>query len=263
MYQMTADSVMLDYRPDYAKVYTEGLRAFPNRLEQTGAESEFAVEQCVESLGHLPMYILYGWEKGIYHQFRNFQIWGFTKAQIIELVMYAQLNAGIRGLQLVYQAVGRHLPDFRDGTGPLKLPASWKADPAAFKAGLDLSVRDLTAAERRSVTDWYERTIGEVPKSVRFALTYHPEFYKWHRARWEIIFQTLPKQVMPYIMLRQHMITGFRDELREAVLLAKAWGMSKEWVVHGFVVSAWYTGFGGLSAAHDAVDDLLQDPAWN
>ena len=90
-------------------------------------------------------------------------------------------------------------------------------------------------------------------------MTYHPEFYKWHRARWEVIFQTLPKQTAPYVMLRQHMLTGNTDALREAVLLGKAWGITREWTIHGLMVSAFYTGFEGLYAAHAAVDDVLEN----
>src|SRR5262249_37434922 len=71
------------------------------------------------------------------------------------------------------------------------------------------------------------------------------------------IFQTLPKQVAPYVMLRQHMITGFGEALREAVLLGKAWGITKEWIVDGLMVSAWSTGFEALYAAQDALDDVL------
>jgi hypothetical protein len=89
-------------------------------------------------------------------------------------------------------------------------------------------------------------------------MAYHPEFYKWHRARWEIIFEKLPKQAAPYIMLRQHMLTGNKDALREAVLLGKAWGITREWIVHGLMVSAFYTGFEALYAAHAAVNDVLE-----
>ena len=59
---------------------------------------------------------------------------------------------------------------------------------------------------------WYEGTIGYLPSSVRFAMTYHPEFYKWHRARWEIIFQTLPKQALD--------------------------GVADDWELHGFLSCA-------------------------
>jgi len=258
-YQMTADSVMLEHRPDYAKRFYDGIPAFMNRLQQTGTESSHPVELLMESLQHLPMYILYGWETGIYNEFRHLRSRGLTKAQLMELVMFAQLQAGMRGLQLVYNAVSRFLVDLPDAPEPAPFPAGWAPDPDAFKAGIDLSVRNLTDQDRKNLTDWYEKTIGYVPNSVTFAMTYHPEFYKWHRARWEVIFQTLPKQVMPYIMLRQHMITGFRDALREAVLLGKAWGITKEWIVHGLAVTACYTGFEGLYAAQAAMDDILRD----
>jgi hypothetical protein len=258
-YQLTADSILLE-RPDVYDRYRKGLRSFPTRLKQTGTEESEAVELIVTSLGHLPMYILYGWETGIYNEFRHLQGRGFTRAQLMELVLYTQLQAGIRGLQHVYNAVAKILPFFYERPDPAPFPKGWTPDPEAFKAGLDLSATELTDADRRNVTAWYERTIGHIPRSVVFAMKHHPEFFKWHRARWEIIFQTLPKQVVPYIMLRQHLLTGSQDALREAVLLGRAWGISKEWIVHGLSVSAYYTGFEGLYAASEAVDDLLD--AW-
>jgi hypothetical protein len=257
MYQSTADSIMLDHRPDYARYFYEGLRTFRTRLEQTGTETSNPVQLTITSFQHLPMYILYGWETGIYNEFRHLQSRGLSKAQLMELVMFAQLQAGMRGLQHVYNAVGRYLPDWRDGPGEVPLPSGWAADPAAFKCGLDLSVRTLTDSDHQAITSWYENTIGYVPRSVTFALRYHPEFYKWHRARWEIIFQTLPKQTAPYVMLRQHMLTGNTEALREAVLLGKAWGITREWLVLGFVTTAYYTGFEALSRAQAAVADIL------
>jgi hypothetical protein len=257
-YQLTADSVMLEHRPDYAKRFYDGLPAFQNRLRETGTERSAAVELTVTSLQHLPMYILYGWETGIYNEFRHLRSRGLTEAQLMELVLFAQLQAGIRGLQHVYNAVSRFLVDLPDAPGPAPFPEGWAPDPAAFQAGLDLSTRDLTAEDRTNLTTWYEQTIGYVPDAVTFAMTYHPEFYKWHRARWEVIFQTLPKQAMPYIMLRQHLLTGNQAALREAVLVGKAWGISKEWIVHGLTVSAYYTGFEGLAVAQAAAGDLLQ-----
>jgi hypothetical protein len=255
-YQLTADTILLQ-RPDVYDRYRKGLNAFPNRLRETGTEESTAVELIVTSLGHLPMYILYGWETGIYNEFRHLQGRGFTRAQLMELVLYTQLQAGIRGLQHVYNAVAKILPFFYERPEPAPFPAGWAPDPEAFRSGLDLSSRALTEADRRNVADWYERTIGYVPRTAQFAMRRHPDFFKWYRARWEIIFQTLPKQVVPYIMLRQHLLTGSTDALREAILLGKAWGVSKEWVVHGLTVSAYYTGFEGLYAVTDAVDDLL------
>lgn len=257
-YQLTADLIMLEHRPDYARAMYDALPSFRNRLRETGEEDSDAVELIAESLQHLPMYILYGWETGIYNEFRHLRFRGLTKAQLMELVMFAQLQAGMRGLQLVYNGASRLLVDLPDTTeGPAPFPKGWAPDPDAFKAGLDFSSRELTQQDRDRITQWYEHLIGYVPRSVQFAMTYHPEFYKWHRARWEIIFQTLPKQVAPYVMLRQHMLTGNKDALREAVLLGKAWGITREWTMQGLAVSAFYTGFEGLYTAHAAADDIF------
>jgi hypothetical protein len=257
MYQSTADSIMLDHRPDYARFFYEGLRTFRTRLEETGTEASNPVQLTITSFQHLPMYILYGWETGIYNEFRHLQSRGLSKAQLMELVAFAQMQAGMRGLQHVYNAVGKHLPDWQDGPGEVPLPDGWAADPSAFQCGLDLSVRALTDEDRRGVTAWYERTIGYVPDSVAFAMRHHPEFYKWNRRRWEIIFQKLPKQTAPYVMIRQHMLTGNHAALREAVLLGKAWGITREWLVHGFIVTGYYTGFEALNSAYEAVKDVL------
>src|SRR6266700_2774563 len=179
MYQSTADSIMLDHRPDYARSFYEGLRTFRTRLEQTGTETNNPVQLTITSFQHLPMYILYGWETGIYNEFRHLHFRGLSKAQLMELVMFAQLQAGMRGLQLVYNSVSRLLADFPDPPEPAPFPKGWAPDPEAFKAGLDLSTRELTPADRESLTTWYHRTIGYVPNSVQFGMTYHLEMYKW------------------------------------------------------------------------------------
>jgi hypothetical protein len=256
-YNMTADGIMLNDRPDYAQAYYDGLQGM--RAAYGGSPHAEAAELVVESLGHLPMYILYGWETGIYNEFRHFQGRGFTKANIMEMVMFAQLSAGIRGLQHVYNAVAKLLVDFVEVPIEPAFPEGWAADPGAFKAGLDLSVRPLTDQDRKNIEAWHDEHMGYLPNSVSFAMTYHPEFYKWHRARWEVIFQTLPKQVMPYIMLRQNMIAGNPDALRDAVSLGKSWGITREWLIHGLTISAYYTGFEALHWAHHAVDDILRD----
>ena len=258
-YQLTADLIMLEHRPDFAKAMYDTTPSFRNRLRETDEEDPDTAEIIAESLQHLPMYVLYGWETGIYNEFRHLRFRGLSKAQLMELVMFAQLQAGMRGLQLVYNSVSRFLVDLPDPENTVVFPKGWAADPAAFQAGLDLSTRAFTPEDRHAVTGWYERTLGYVPKSVQFAMAHHPEFYKWHRARWEVIFQTLPKQTAPYVMLRQHMLTGNTDALREAILLGKAWGITREWTIQGLMVSAFYTGFEALHFVHAAAEDILAD----
>src|SRR5215472_17658627 len=164
-YQLTADLIMLEHRPDYAKAFYDTIPSLRNRLRETGEEDSDAVELIAESLQHLPMYILYGWETGIYNEFRHLHFRGLTKAQLMELVMFAQLQAGMRGLQLVYNSVSRLLVDLPDSEEPAPFPRGWAPDPDAFKAGLDLSTRELTAADRTAIADWYQQTIGYLPSS--------------------------------------------------------------------------------------------------
>ena len=81
-------------------------------------------------------------------------------------------------------------------------------DPDAFQSGLDFSTRALTDADRKNITDWYEKTIGFLPNSIRFGIKHHPEFVKVNRAKWEVALKTVPKQFAPYQMLRHHTFTG-------------------------------------------------------
>jgi len=104
------------------------------------------------------------------------------------------------------------------------------------------------------------RTLGEVPRSVTFAARYHPAFLKANRAKWERAFRhALPKQMMPYLMLRHNTVVGNRDGIREAALLGHAWGMTLGWMINAVTVAAYYfTGTEGLYVANDALADLFE-----
>jgi hypothetical protein len=249
LYEMYANSLMLDYAPDFAKLHRWGSNLFgrpslPNIITL--------------SMQNIHSYMMYGWETGILNEFITLRRNGMPLAQLMELVMFSQLYAGMRGLGHVYRAVGDMLPVFGEPPTTVEFPEGWAADPDAFKAGLDFSTRDMTADDLQNLSGWYERTIGYLPKSIQFGLKHNPQFVKVNRAKWEVAIKTLPKQGAPYLMLRHHTITGSRDGLREAALLGKAWGMTNHWIVQGITGSAMYfTGFEGLYAAYEAVDDLL------
>ncbi len=143
---------------------------------------------------------------------------------------------------------------------PAPFPENWVVDPDAFKCGLDLTTRAFTEHDRRAITEWYERNIGYVPGSIDFGLETHPEFIKMNRAKWESTIVTLPKQVAPHLMIRLNMMSGNIEGLREAVLLGRNWGMSRQHVINGINASAMYfTSFEGLHTAANAVRDILQD----
>jgi hypothetical protein len=64
--------------------------------------------------------------------------------------------------------------------------------------------------------------------------------------------------MMPYLSMRHNTVMGDRDGLREAVLLAKAWGISDVYIVNTIVQSAhYYTGIERLSMVDEVLDDVL------
>ena len=98
-----------------------------------------------------------------------------------------------------------------------------------------------------------------MPKWVTFMAKHRPQFLKAYRLRWEGVFRgALPRQCMPWLMIYHNVANGYADGLRDAVLLGKAWGLSKEWLVLGIVACAYYyTGFEGLNMVEASVGDLL------
>ena len=64
--------------------------------------------------------------------------------------------------------------------------------------------------------------------------------------------------MMPYFMLRHSTVAGNPGGLREAVLLAKAWGVERNYIVNTIVQGAYYfTGMERLDMVADAVGDVL------
>jgi hypothetical protein len=258
LYDMYATSLMADYAPDFLKLHWWAAEIF--RTERSDPSKYAWMYATPNSVQQLHSYMVLGWETGIRNQFRVLRRLGFTRAQIMEIVHFGRLVAGMRGLGHVYHAIGDVLPDYADGDGNPEWPEGWTADREAFKSGLDLSTRELTEADRRNLTEWYERTIGYVPNSIAFGIKYDPQVLKIHRAMWETAIKTLPKQVAPYLMLRDATLSGEREALREAALLGKAWGLTPDWIVRGVTQTMQYfTGLRGLYVAHDALDDILSD----
>lgn len=252
LYETYAMSLYMDYAPDFGKLSRWSGDVF-GRL--SGARNVL-----LASSQNIHSYMMMGWETGLRNEF--YVLWrnGMSRDDTLELVMFSQLYSGMRGLGHVYHAVGDLLPVWDEPKVPAAYPEGWAADPEAFKSGLDLTTRELTVSDRRNLEDWYERTIGYVPNSIRFGIKYSPKFVKLNRARLEVSLKKVPKQLAPYLLLRHHTITGSVEGLREAALWGKAWGITPDLIVRGITnTSMYFTGFEGLYAAHHAVADILEN----
>ena len=209
----------------------------------------------VDGFGFLPYYANHGFAFGVQYLLRTRNRLGLTKAQCMEGVAMAFLVCGPMGMD----TIARALADFEWITpdAPATYPDGWAADPDAFKAGLDYSKDELTPAELRTLEDWYRRTLGEVPPYVRFLGRDRPAVLKAMRNRWEGCFIVLPKQFMPVSMLHYAVTTGSKEGIRENVLLAKAWGVSKELTLN-LICSALINGWThGAGLVEDAAGDVL------
>ena len=176
--------------------------------------------------GFVQYYALLGYVEGIRYIVFMWQTQGLTKAQVLEGLALAFIHSGPRGMETVAEALDGYewiTPDV-----PAKFPAGWARDPDAFRSGLDFTTTEMSGSEAEQLRSWYQRTLGEVPPYVTYLSKYRPAALKAYRARFETCIETLPKQVVPYTMLHYNTIRAFGDGIRENVLLAKAWGMTKD-----------------------------------
>jgi hypothetical protein len=209
----------------------------------------------------LHWYTCHRYEEGIIHEIRGSQRSGASKAQVNEILAVAFMHCGPSGFRYVYHAAFDYLETYREPTQPAVFPVGWAADAEALRSGMDFSKRAMSAADRAALFEWYERTIGELPRSVLFLAKYDPEYLKAWRGKLEGTLRgALPKQLLPYMWIHYNVNRGFKDGIREAALLGRAWGMTKAQVSHAVTFATGYmTGLDGLYVADEAIGALLEE----
>lgn len=212
----------LDFWLEHGVETLKRYRAFSDVATPNNYESS----RKVFVFGFLPWYAIIGYDVGVRYLLHIRQRMGLTKEQILEGIAMAFLVIGPAGME----TISRSLKDFEWITPetPASFPDGWAPDPDAFRSGLDFSQEEITPAEMRLLEDWYLRTLGEVPPYVRFLNRQRPALLKAHRSRYENCLKLLPKQMMPTTMLHYDVIRGFQDGIRENVLLARAFGVTRE-----------------------------------
>jgi hypothetical protein len=123
---------------------------------------------------------------------------------------------------------------------------------------VDFTSAEASADEVAQIQDWYLKTLGEIPRYVRFLALYRPRLLKAYRNRFEhAIRDGLPKQMMPYLLLHYNGLRGFRDGIREAVLLGRAMGMTRIALLDAIAWDMLYGGVDTISIADEAAGDIL------
>ena len=255
MYPVTAYSFLMENRPDMLKYHFRQMQfLFSTTKDQ-------ALGRPVTCLTMLHWYTCNRVTEGIIHEVRSSQNCGATKAQLEEIFGLAFMHSGPSGMGEAYHQAFDYMQTYRDPPKPIVWPDGWTPDPDAFKSGLSFDDPELPDAEKKLLFKWYEDTIGYVPKSVALLARINPRFMKAHRAKFEGAMRTgaLPKQLVPYILIHYNMNRGFRDGIREATLLGKAWGMKLEQIHAVLTLGTGYmAGIDGLYIVQEAIGDILE-----
>jgi len=123
---------------------------------------------------------------------------------------------------------------------------------------MDWGSREASAEDIDRVQDWYQRTLGEVPRYVRFLARHRPGLLKAYRDRYEhAIRDSLPAQMLPWLMLNHNVVRGFGEGIRENVLLGRALGMTREQLLDAICYGVLHAGANALGIAEEAAGDVL------
>lgn len=178
-----------------------------------------------------------------------------TKAQILEQVALVFRYVGPRGMATIARAARDHT--WPDPIEPAKWPTGWAPDPDAFKSGADFKSPEASADDIRKILEWYERWLGEVPKHIHLLARYRPELLKAYRSRYENTLRLLPKQTEPHALLQINIQRGCGHGIREGMLLARGFGMTRTQVLEAISWGTFYGGNEALGLLDDVAGDVL------
>jgi hypothetical protein len=263
-FDATSDEEVTAFRDWYANRMGYALPAFefwldndPSVLKRYRLHAHVSNSSIMTALGMLHFYAVYSYPDGILYEVRNSQKYGASKAQILETLAVAWIHGGPRAGRYIETSAGEHVRGYDEPATPPTFPDGWAPDHDAFKSGLDFTQLELSEEEGRLLTEWYERTLGEVPDYVPFYIRHRPLVLKQMRNRFENSITTaLPKQMMPWLQLSWNAGRADADGIRENALLGRAWGMSEAELVDAVV---WGVNYGGGTAGANVAARVLAD----
>jgi hypothetical protein len=212
---------------------------------------------CLSSLSAMHQYIIQAFSDGIEYELVLSRNRGALKSDVLDLISVAFIHAGHPGMYMVADTVGEQLREYEEVPGR-RFPEGWGFDPHAFTSGMDFTQLEASPDDIAALLAWYRQTLGSVPGHVSFLASYRPDLLKAYRNRYEhAIAESLPKEMMAYTQIQFNTYRGFASALRENVLLAKSFVMSRSQVLDAMLSAVLYAGANALDVAQDAAGDLL------
>ena len=241
----------LEFRPDVLKRHKARTRHFSSTKEPS--------HPLVGLLGAIHQYTISAFREGIAYEIRLAQTNGATRTDILDTLSVAFIHSGHRGMYAAADYAGylREYVDPQPSSVP-RFPDGWSFDPGAFDSGMDYGSRDATTEDMDRLHDWYVRTLGEVPRYVGFLAAHRPGLLKAYRDRYEhAIRDSLPKQMLPWVLLNYNVVRGSHEGIRENVLLGRALGVTREQLLDAICFGVLHAGANALGIVDQAAGDVL------
>jgi hypothetical protein len=243
----TTNVLFASTRPDAVKRYRRFMAA---RAELPGTSARV--------LAALHYYAATGFSAGVLYNIESAATSGHSRAEVTDTLVIAYLHAGAKNLHYVAEEARDLLHRYPEPAKAYQWPENWDVDPDAFHAGLDFSKRDLTSSEIKRLENWYLKYLGEVPGHFLLLQRYAPRVLKEQRNRFEhAIRGGLPKQCLPLFQLDLNIDRGFEDGIRENLLLARGFGVTREQVVPHIAGALIWAGEAGVSMVHRVAGEIL------
>jgi hypothetical protein len=240
----------LEFRPDVLKRHKARTRHFSSVTEPR--------HPLVGLLGAIHQYTVSGFREGIAYEIRLAQTNGALRTDILDTLSVAFIHSGHRGMYAA-AAYKDYLRDYVDPDAPDRFPVNWTFIPGLFDSGMDYTSRDATDEDMDKLMSWYQRTLGEIPRYAQFLAEHRPGLLKAYRDRYEhAIRDSLPAQMLPWLMLNYNVVRGFGEGIRENVLLGRALGMSREQLLDAICYGVLHAGANALGIVEQAAGDVLR-----
>jgi hypothetical protein len=213
--------------------------------------------EAVQALTQLHQYVIEGFRDGIDYEVRLAQTYGASKTDILDTISVAFVHSGHPGMYAASE-YGEYLRAYQERPRGNAFPPGWTTDYSVFHSGMDFSSLTATPDDLTSLREWYMRMIGEIPASVEFMARNRPDLLKAYRNRYEhAIRDSLPAQMLPYMMLHYNTYRGNAEGIRENVLLGRALGLTRTQVLNAILAAVLHGGAEILGLVDRTVGDLL------
>jgi hypothetical protein len=238
---------LIDFLPAEFKLSRRHLSSIPQPRDGV-ALPDLALILC-----YLHSYTATAYADGILYQIISARHLGASKALVMDVLRYAYLSAGPRGMNAVADRSEAYLRDWNDegSAAPAPWPQGWGPDPDVFRSGINLTTTDLNAEEILAISAWHQRMHGLVPRHVELLARLHPVAFKLQRIRYEkSVGPVIPVQLIPLLTLHLAAMRLQPLVMRQAVHQARVLGARRHHVVQVL--------FGGL---RQSIDPMVLEAA--